>query len=81
MSEETQVPAFSVDQKLAIREAQLNAVRLQVQSRNLLDQSTNLERQIAQHINQLAADMKVDSTKFLFDMDTLTFKSVPVEQK
>lgn len=70
-------PAFTTEQRLAIRELQVKMLTLQSQARQLQDQSDQLSRYIVNQINQSAAELKVDSTKYSLDIDKLAF--VPIK--
>lgn len=70
------IPAFSSEQRLIIREAQVKMLTLQTQSRQLQDQADQLAKAIINQINQIASQMQVDPTKYNLDIENLAF--VPI---
>jgi hypothetical protein len=67
------IPQLTNDQKLAIRESQVAALKFREQSRQLQDRAAQIDQQIAQYINKTASDMKVDPKVYSFDIDQLVF--------
>lgn len=76
MTDIESIPAFTPEQRLAIREAQVKMLTLQTQSRQLQDQADQLAKAIISQINQLAVQMQVDPAKYNLDIENLAF--VPI---
>lgn len=64
---------LSLEQKLTIREAQLQILSLREQSRSAQDQSLKAEQALRDLISNIAKSLNVNPDGFTFDLSTMMF--------
>lgn len=71
-----EIPVLSVEQKLAIREAQLKILSLQTTIKDLQQRLQTANQELMTHIAAASGDL---GEEYSFNLDTLTFVLKPKE--
>lgn len=85
MSEQPQdapvIPALTSEQKLTIRTLQVQLLQAQSAAQQANQKYQQLQMQFRNTIETYAQEQKVDVQKFSFDLETLEFKTLPVQDQ
>lgn len=69
------MPQLTTEQKLAIREGQLQIANLQNQSQASKEAANQVSQKLIEYINGISIELKIDTTEISFDINRLVFYS------
>lgn len=69
------IPQLTTEQKLAIREGQLQIANLQNQSQASKEAANQVSQKLIEYINGISSELKVNTNQLSFDINRLVFYS------